>query len=95
MLELYRTDQNPGAVQLWPKQILHLLPVQRAKIMEKKRKLSWGKKKVINWGSFLNSPTPWKKQRAGRAVGEGEFRIVSLLTLPQNQICRSVASGNI
>lgn len=45
MLELYRTDQNPGAVQLWPKQILHLLPVQRAKIMEKKKKAELGKKK--------------------------------------------------
>lgn len=95
MAELYRTDQNPGALKLWPKQILHLLPVQGAKILKEKKKAELGKKKVINWGSFLNSPTPCKKQRAGRAIGEVKFRIVGLLTLPQNQIGQSVASGNI
>lgn len=84
MAELYRTDPNPGPVQLWPKQILHLLPVQGAKIM-KKIKADLGKKKLINWGSFLNPPTPCKKKRAGRAMGEGEFRIVGLLTQPQNK----------
>lgn len=51
MLELYRTDQNPGAVQLWPKQILHLLPVQRAKIM-KKKKAEMGKKRLLTGAAF-------------------------------------------
>lgn len=48
MAELCRTDQNPAALQLWPKQILHLLPVQGAKIMKKekkKKKTELGKKK--------------------------------------------------
>lgn len=42
MAELYRTDQNPGALKLWPKQILHLLPVQGAKITKEKKKAELG-----------------------------------------------------
>lgn len=51
MAELYRTDPNPGPVQLWPKQILHLLPVQGAKIM-KKIKADLGKKSLLTGAAF-------------------------------------------